>query len=127
MSNTSEFWQAVSNKPERKLPAAIIYKAYQTDGKVTSAMSGREDEVWPEDGIIITKELYNNTSLLYRCRLINGKLVEVRTQDSGKIQLEKTADADGKFTSLKNNIIFAAEEGDNYKQREYEFEISSNS
>ena len=124
MTGTDEFWKAVNNTPPQKL-AVIEYKAYHEDGKIISALSGPADSDWPKDGIAITKELYKDTSLLYRCRVIDGKLVEVKSEDPAKLQLELAAD--GKFTSLEDNIIFAAEKGDNYKQREYNIEISNNS
>ena len=123
MDGTSEFWKAVNNMPPRK-KVEIIYKAYVTNGKVTSAMSGPIDNDWPEGGIEISAELYKDTSLLYRCKLINGKLVQVKQEDPRKLQLEQSKD--GQFISLPDNIIFAAEEGDNYIQKEYNVKISNN-
>jgi len=122
LTGTSEFWKAVKNHKPRKA-VVIEYRAYHKDGKVVSAMSGPADQEWPEDGIAISEELYKNTSLLYRCRVIDGKLVEVKSQDPGRLQLEQAED--GKYTSLKNNIIFAAKKGDNYKQKEHNVKISS--
>ena len=103
----------------------IIYKAYyDKDTKcITSAMSGPKDNPWPEDGIEISKELYKDTGRLYRMKVMAGQLVEMPAQDGSRLQLEK--DADGTFTSLKDNIIFRASKGDNYKQKEYYVEISS--
>jgi len=119
---TSEFWKAWNNRKPQKL-VEIEYRAYHKDGKIVSALSGPADSDWPKDGILITKELYKNTSLLYRCRVIDGELVEIKSQAPGRLQLEQAED--GALTSLKNNIIFAAEKGDNYKQKEYNVEISS--
>lgn len=122
MTGTSEFWKAIKNHKPRKA-VVIEYRAYHKDGKIVSALSGAADSDWPKDGISITEELYKNTSLLYRCRVINNELFEVKSQDPGRLQLEQAED--GKYTSLKNNIIFVAEKGDNYKQKEYNVEISS--
>ena len=122
MTGIDEFWKAVKNHKPRK-PAVIEYRAYHKEGTITSAMSGPTDREWPAGGIDISKELYENTSLLYRCRVINNELVEVKSQDPGRLQLEKAED--GPLTSLKNNIIFAAEKGDNYKQKEHNVKISS--
>lgn len=122
MTGIDEFWKAVNNHEPQVLPV-IEYRAYHKDGKVVSALSGPADNDWPKDGISITKELYENTSLLYRCRVIDGELVEVKSQDPGRLQLEQAED--GPLTSLKNNIIFVAEKGDNYKQKENYVKISS--
>ena len=122
MTGTSEFCKAVKNHKPRKA-VVIEYRAYHKDGKVVSALSAPADSDWPENGISITEELYKNTSLLYRCRVIDGELVEVKSQDLRRLQLEQADD--GKYTSLKNNIIFVAENGDNYKQKEYNVKISS--
>ena len=121
MTGTSEFWKAVKNHKPQKL-AVIEYRAYHKDGKVVSATSGAAEKL-PKGGIAITKELYENTSLLYRCRVIDGELVKVKSQDPARLQLEQAED--GPLTSLKNNIIFVAEEGDNYKQKENYVKISS--
>ena len=121
MTGTSEFWKAVKNHKPQVLPV-IEYRAYHKDGKVVSATSGAAEKL-PEGGIAITKELYEDTSLLYRCRVIDGKLYQVKSQDPSRLQLEKAED--GPLTSLKNNIIFAAEKGDNYKQKEHNVKISS--
>lgn len=126
MKSTEEFWKAVNNAKPQVLPE-IIYKAYyDKDTKcVISAMSGPKDSSWPEDGIEISKELYKDTGRLYRMKVLAGKLVEAPVPDGNRLQLEKAAD--GTFTSLKDNIIFSAESGDNYKQKEYYVEISRNS
>ena len=123
MTGTDEFWKAVNNATPQVLPE-IIYKAYyDKDTKcVCSAMSGPADNPWPEDGIEISKELYKDTGRLYRCKVLAGKLIEMPARDGNKLQLEKAND--GTFTSLKDNIIFRASKGDNYKQREYYVETS---
>jgi len=113
--------QAWNNRPPRK-KITIECRAYYEDTKIVSTCSGDRDGEWPAgDSIVISKDLYKNTSLLYRCRVIDGKLVQVKHEPPGKLQLDKTKD--GTFTSLPNNIIFAAKKGDNYKQKEYKVEI----
>lgn len=123
MSGTSEFLKAVKNAKPQVLPV-IEYRAYHKDGKVISALSGPADQDWPEGGINITKELYKDTSKLYRCRVILGNIFEVKAEDPRKLQLEQAPK--GTFTSLKDNIIFRAHKGDNYKLKVYNFEISTN-
>jgi hypothetical protein len=125
LKGTDEFWKAINNYKPQVLPK-IIYKAYyDKDTKcITSAMSGPEDNPWPEGGIEISKELYKDTGRLYRMKVLAGKLVEMPAQDGSRLQLEKASD--GTFTSLKDNIIFRASKGDNYKQKEYYVEISRN-
>ena len=64
-----------------------------------------------------------NQSQLVQVEDVSGKLYQVKSQDPSRLQLE--LGDDGKYTSLKNNIIFVAEEGDNYKQKEHNVKISS--
>jgi hypothetical protein len=123
LSGTSEFWNAI-NRPLKK-PPVIEHRAYHVDGKVTSAHSGPVDGDWPDgDSIVISAEMYKNTSLLYRSRVIKGELVQVKLADPRTIQLEPATT--GPYTSLKDNIIFAAKKGDNYKQKEYNVKIGNN-
>jgi len=118
LKGTDEFWKAVNKSKPQKLPV-IIYKAYydKDNNRVSSAMSGPEDNPWPEDGIEITEELYKDTGRLYRMKVQDGKLIDLPAHDSSRLQLEQADN--GTFTSLKDNIIFSASEGDNYKPKEY--------
>lgn len=125
MNGIEEFLKAWNNRPVKK-KRIIEYRAYYEGTKIVSTCSGDKDGEWPEgNSIIIDQSLYRNTSALYRMRVIDGKLIQVKAEDPSKLQLEKAKD--GKYTTLPNNIIFAAKKGDNYKQKEYNVEISNTS
>lgn len=81
--------------------------------------SGPADDVWPEDfdWIDITKKEYNETRPAYNI-IVDGKIVAPPPSDTTWIKLERAEE--GPFTSAPNNIIFAADKGDNYKFKDYE-------
>lgn len=121
MNGTDEFLKAWNNRPPRK-EITIECRAYYEGTKIVSTHSGDKDGEWPEgDSIVISRDLYKNTSALYRHCVIDGKLVQIKRGDPGQLQLVQAKS--GKYTSLPNNIIFAAKKGDNYKQKEYKVEI----
>ena len=121
MNGTDEFLKAWNNRPPRKKRTTEC-RAYYEGTKIVSTRSGDKDGEWPKgNSIVITRELYSNTSALYRMRVIDGKLVQIKQVAPGKLQLVESED--GTFTSLPNNIIFAAKKGDNYKQKEYKVEV----
>ena len=129
MSSTSEFWKAINNYTAPP-PQIIECRAYYNkNGYIISCHSGPQDGKWPAgNSIVISTELYKDTSLLYRLRVINGELTVVKTPDPRRKQLEPATQEEGggTYTSLNNNIIFCAPEGDNYKQKEYNVKISNN-
>lgn len=124
MNGTDEFWKAIKNYTPPP-PQIIECRAYyDNNGYIISCHSGPQDGEWPEgNSIVITPELYKDTSKLYRLRVINGELTQVKTPDPSKKQLELAKS--GPYSSLKNNIIFAGK-GDNYIQREHNVKISDN-
>ena len=118
MKGIDEFYKALKDAPRQKL-AVIEYRVYHTGTKVLYAVSNPADAEWPEgDSIVISKKMYKEMAGPLHYKVMKGKLVQVRAQDGSKIQLERAKN--GKFTSLPNNIIFAAEKGDNYIQTEYD-------
>ena len=124
MNSTEEFLKAWNNRPVRE-KIEIEYRAYYENKTVISACSGDKKGLWPDGKyVIIDEQLYKDVSRLYRSKVVNGKLVEIRKSNLKTLQLERAET--GPFTSLPNNIIFAAAEGDNYKEKEYEVESSSN-
>ena len=79
--------------------------------------SGPKEQEWPDGTwMYITKEEYEVTRPDYNV-IIKGKIAKPLPIDAAWVQLEKADD--GPFTSLKDNIIFAAEEGDKYKMKDY--------
>ena len=79
--------------------------------------SGPEDQEWPDgEWMAITRKEYDETRADYHI-IVDGQIVRPAPMDSTWIQLEKAEE--GPFTSLKNNMIFVAEEGDNYTLKEY--------
>jgi hypothetical protein len=125
LKGSKEFWKGVKQSKPQVLKEIVYYAYYDWKTKcITSARSGPEDEEWPEGRKIkISKELYRDTSKLYRCKVFLGKLIMAVGNDRSKLRLEPCES--GTFISLTNNIIFRAEKGDKYKLKEYNVEISS--
>ena len=122
MDGLEEFLKALRNRPKQKI-VEIEYRVYYDGKKVLHAMSNPKEAEWPDgDSIVISKEEYANFRSPENYAVVDGELVKAIPGDPARIQLEKADD--GPFTSLKDNIIFAADSGDNYKQKEYEIEIS---
>jgi hypothetical protein len=89
------------------------YRVYYEGSEITTRMCNPSDGNWPEgDYIVITKEQYNTIHPVYDV-VINGKLTRIKNSALEGKRLEKTDK--GPYISLLNNIIFVANEGDNYK------------
>ena len=114
MSDTSEFWKALANHTPRP-KVEFEYRVYYKGTTIQEKLCNITDAEWPEgDYIKVTKEEFNLIRPLYN-RVVDGKLIKVSPRDPRQRLLEK--DTDGDYTSRKDNIIFVAENGDNYKRR----------
>ena len=116
MSSISEFWKALNSfKPAA--PKVHEYRVYYEGNKIVKTICNPVDADWPEGlFIVLTKEQYSNLSLT-NYNVVNNKLVRKIHHGAG-VLLELAED--GEYTSLPNNIIFVADEGDNYKVKEIE-------
>lgn len=85
--------------------------------------SGPEDQEWPEgDWMSITRKEYDETRPNYNM-IIDGRIAKPLPTDSTWNQLEKADN--GPFITLKDNMIFVAEEGDRYQEKDY-YELLDN-
>ena len=115
MNSTEAFLEALRTfKPREK--KEIVFRLYYKGSKILFMQSGTEDQEWAEgDWISITKKEYNETRPNYHV-IIDGEIIEPAPMDSTWIKLEKAED--GPFITLKNNMIFVAEEGDRYQLKD---------
>ena len=115
MNSTSEFWKAFSAWTPTEIQE-IEYRAYYNDSKILYTLSNPVNAEWPDGNWInITKQQYVEYHPIYNM-VVDGKLVMKVPKDINSVQLEQ--DSDGEYISLKNNIIFVAEEGDRYKLKD---------
>jgi hypothetical protein len=116
LKDTEEFLKAIRNRKPR-VKKEIVFRLYYEGTKILFMQSGPEDQEWPEgDWISITRKEYDETRPSYNM-IIDGMIAKPLPMDTTWIQLEKADN--GPFTTLKDNMIFVADEGDKYRVKDY--------
>ena len=113
MSDISEFWKALSEYVPPPKPD-IEHRLYYDGDRLLYKIIESRDVVNTGNYIVITREQY----LIYRPgyhRIEDGKLLTITPMDSHTLQLEKVEDGD--YCTVKDNMVFLAEDGDRYSKR----------
>lgn len=108
-----EFWEEVNSlvKPRRKV--VWEYRLYCKGDEILYTVTEPSDENTDNEYIVITQEQYKLFRPGYG-KIVDGKLVHLVPLDPNKKQLEKADD--GEYCTVKDNMIFVADEGDRYRE-----------